>query len=68
MNTNRAYLYEVPDRPAIYKLNVILRTDEVTGNILRPQTQQTWVFFWTYQTYCKEDTCDKHYELNHLAV
>lgn len=41
MNTNRAYLYEVPDRPAIYKLNVILRTDEVTGNILRPQTQQT---------------------------
>lgn len=45
MNSNRVYLYEVPDRPAIYKLNMIRRTDEITGSILRPQTQQICLFF-----------------------
>lgn len=46
-----------------YNHIMIPRTNEITSNVLRPQTQHSWVFFHIYQIHCKREVCDKHYEL-----
>lgn len=46
---------------------MVLRTWYSTGNVLRPEAEQTGVLFWTYQTFCWTDVCDKHQELEEAS-
>ena len=45
------------------KLIMILRTNEITRNVLSPQTRQAGVFVGAYQSHCRKDICDKHDEM-----
>lgn len=59
----RACLHDAPRGWPASKLVMVLRTWDSTDNVLRPQTEQTGVLFWTYQPCCWTDICDNYQEL-----
>lgn len=69
LGTGQTWVYTEPisrmlaTGPLLYKLLLIQRTNESTGSVFYPQTQQAGVFSGDYQTHCRKDICDKNDEM-----